>query len=197
MTELVLRNRQSIRPVNLTLLRRLTRVLLTDFLAIERFELGIHLVAAPRIARLNRQFLDHFGSTDVITFDYSRDSDSSSAHQSGGHSRGLPSSDGDGDGARPPAQLHGEIFICLDDAVRQARQFRTRWQSELVRYLIHGVLHLIGYDDLTRAGRRAMKRAENRWLRLLSREFSFKHLEKAPSHRPANRIRKSHPRCFP
>jgi probable rRNA maturation factor len=188
MTELVLRNRQRIRPVNLALLRRLTRVLLIDFLAVERFELGIHLVAAPRIARLNRQFLDHFGSTDVITFDHSRDSDSSSAHQRGGPSRGLASIDGDGDGAaRPPAQLHGEIFICLDDAVRQARQFRTTWQSELVRYLIHGLLHLVGYDDLTRTGRRAMKREENRWLRLLSREFSFEHLEKAPSHRPANR----------
>src|SRR5213596_1423422 len=75
-----------------------------------------------------------------------------------------------------PKHLHGEIFICIDDAVKQARQFRTTWQSELVRYLIHGVLHLVGYDDLTLAGRCVMKREENRLLRMLSRRFSFRHL---------------------
>ena len=47
--------------------------------------------------------------------------------------------------ARRP--LHGEIFICVDEAVWQARKFRTSWQSEIVRYLVHGVLHLLGHDD--------------------------------------------------
>ncbi len=77
---------------------------------------------------------------------------------------------------RVQKQLHGEIFICIEDAVRQAREFRTTWQSELVRYLIHGVLHLIGYDDLTAADRHVMKREENRLLRTLSRQFSFRDL---------------------
>src|SRR5439155_4782764 len=70
-----------------------------------------------------------------------------------------------------PEQLHGEIFICIDDAVKQARQFRTTWQSELVRYLTHGVLHAVGYDDLTPADRCVMKREENRLLGMLSRQF--------------------------
>ena len=89
---------------------------------------------------------------------------------------------GMGDGGRctrVPEHVHGEIFICIDDAVKQARQFRTTWQSELVRYLIHGVLHLVGYDDLTPAGRRAMKREENRLLRMLSRQFSLRRLANA------------------
>ena len=150
MSELVLRNRQRTRHVHSQLLRRVTSFLLADFLSLERGELAIHLIAAPEMARINQQFLDHAGSTDVITFDY------------GGEDR-----------------LHGEIFICIDDAVKQARQFRTTWQSELVRYLIHGVLHLAGYDDLTPAGRRVMKREENRLLRLLSRQFSLKHLANA------------------
>ncbi len=71
MTELVLRNRQRTRNVNSPLLRRVTSVLLTDLLLLERSELAIHLVAAPEMARVNQQFLDHAGSTDVITFDYS------------------------------------------------------------------------------------------------------------------------------
>ena len=80
---------------------------------------------------------------------------------------------------RVPEQVHGEIFICIDDALKHARQFRTPWQSELVRYLIHGVLHLVGYEDLTSVGRRVMKREENRLLRMLSRQFSLRHLANA------------------
>ena len=46
----------------------------------------------------------------------------------------------------------GKSFVCLDEAVRQARRFHTTWQSELVRYVVHGVLHLLGYDDQRRPG---------------------------------------------
>jgi len=155
MTELVLRNRQRTRHVHSPLLRRATNFLLADVLLLERCELAIHLIAAPEMARINQQFLDHAGSTDVITFDYA------------------------GETTRPPEHVHGEIFICIDDAVKQARQFRTTWQSELVRYLIHGVLHLVGYDDLTPAGRRTMKREENRLLQMLSRQFSLRRLANA------------------
>jgi len=80
---------------------------------------------------------------------------------------------------RVPEQVHGEIFICIDDALKHARQFRTTWQSELVRYLIHGVLHLVGYDDLTAGGRRVLKRKENRLLQMLSRQFRLSHLANA------------------
>ena len=44
--------------------------------------------------------------------------------------------------------LHGELFICVDEAVFQAKQFGTSWQLEIVRYVVHGVLHLRGHDDL-------------------------------------------------
>jgi len=174
MTELVLRNRQRTRPLNSPLLRRITRVLLTDLLSLERCDLAIHLVAAPEMARLNQRFLDHAGSTDVITFDYAGEPDSMAVRDGGGS-------------VHFPKKLHGEIFICIDDAVKQARQFRTTWQSELVRYLIHGVLHAVGYGDLTPADRGVMKREENRLLRMLSRQFSLRHLANAGPRRLANR----------
>src|SRR5262249_31080460 len=47
-----------------------TRALLADWVSLGRFELAVHLVAAPEMARMNRQFLDHAGATDVLTFDY-------------------------------------------------------------------------------------------------------------------------------
>jgi len=178
MIELALRTRQRTRPVNSPLLRRVTSVLLTDLLSLERCDLAIHLVAAPEMARLNQRFLDHAGSTDVITFDYS--SPMSGREGDDGPSSQRPDSTAVKDGATHLAEgIHGEIFICIDDAVKQARQFRTTWQSEVVRYLIHGVLHLVGYDDLAAASRRVMKREENRLLRMLSRKFSLRHLANA------------------
>ena len=62
------------------------------------------------------------------------------------------------------------------EAVDQARQFRTKWESELVRYLIHGVLHLCGYDDQRPADRRRMKREEDRLLKQIGRLFPIKKL---------------------
>jgi len=165
MTELVLRNRQRTRPIRLPLLRRLATVLLSDLLSLRRYELAVHLVAAPEMARVNQRFLDHAGSTDVITFDYTGEPDSPAAA-----AKGAP--------ALAPQRLHGEIFICIDDAVKQARQFRTTWQSELVRYLVHGVLHAVGHDDSTTARRGVMKREENRLLRKLARQFSLERLAK-------------------
>ena len=65
---LVFRNRQQLYPVDLRQLRRIARTLLVDRMAQSQFELCVHLVAASEMTRLNRDFLGHQGSTDVITF---------------------------------------------------------------------------------------------------------------------------------
>ena len=100
-------------------------------------ELGIQFVGPKRMAELNWQFLQHKGSTDVITFDHG----STSSH------------------------LFGDIAISVADAIKQSREFGTEWPEEVSRYVIHGILHLLGYDDLTPAKRRVMKQAENRLVR--------------------------------
>jgi probable rRNA maturation factor len=161
---LLIQNRQRGIPLNTRLLRELTRALLEDLLALENFDLAIHIVRAPEMARLNETFLQHSGSTDVITFDYSEN----------------PKPE-----TRKTKQfLNGEIFICIDDAVAQARQFRTSWQSEIARYVVHGVLHLRGFDDLRPADRRKMKREENRQLAELGRLFPLSKLAAHPKIAP-------------
>ncbi|NBV24789.1 MAG: rRNA maturation RNase YbeY, partial [Proteobacteria bacterium] len=82
-----------------------------------------------------------------------------------------------------PDPLRGEAFISVADAVKQAREFRTSWQSEVVRYVVHALLHLRGYDDLVPAKRRVMKREENRIMRKLSSTFDFNQLE-TPNPKP-------------
>ncbi len=76
----------------------------------------------------------------------------------------------------PAAVLHAEIFVCVDEAVRQARRFHTTWQRELARYVVHGLLHLQGYEDSTATKRRRMKREEDRWLREVGRCFPLSKL---------------------
>ena len=57
---------------------------------------------------------------------------------------------------------HGEIVISTETARRQARQFRTSLEDELRLYLVHGLLHLCGFDDKTRQGAAEMKRVQEK-----------------------------------
>jgi probable rRNA maturation factor len=76
------------------------------------------------------------------------------------------------DAARPE-WLGGEIFVCVPEAIAQAHRFRTDWQSEVVRYIVHGILHLLGYADHTPLARQRMKREEDRLVRRLASECNF------------------------
>lgn len=73
-----------------------------------------------RELEVNRQFLGHDYYTDVITFDYSTAS-----------------------------TLNGDIFISLDTVKSNAEMVGVRFENELLRILIHGVLHLTGQGDKT------------------------------------------------
>ncbi len=156
-------SRQRVRKINRRMLKQITSALLAG-LKIEKVDLGIHLVAAPEMTRLNEKFLRHAGPTDVITFDYT---------ETGRAGSTLPT-DGAHGVTRPT--IHGEIFVCVDEAVLQARKFRTSWQSEIIRYVVHGVLHLLGHDDRRAASRRKMKCEEDRLVCELSRRFPLSKL---------------------
>jgi len=146
---IVVASRQRKKKINTPLLTQIAGAVLAE-MKITEAELGINLVGAREMALVNETFLKHTGSTDVITFD---------------HLEAIA-------GSRK-RELHGELFICVDDAIAQAKHFKTSWQSEIVRYLVHGVLHLLGHDDLRPPARRKMKRAENRRLRSLAGKFSL------------------------
>jgi probable rRNA maturation factor len=64
----------------------------------------------------------------------------------------------------------GEIFISLDTARRNAKIFGAAFEEEVVLYVIHGILHLFGYDDLTAVERARMSRKQERILKALCRQ---------------------------
>jgi probable rRNA maturation factor len=147
--EVIVVNRQRRWRVDRDRVRRMVLQLLALQRQSNQAELGIHFVSGRTMASLNRRWLGHVGPTDVITFD----------HRS-----------------HPAEPLQGELFISLDDAVAQARQFHSTPSLEVLRYIIHGILHLEGHDDLEPHRRRAMKRAEDRWMRRLLAGNSFRGL---------------------
>ena len=166
---LTLRNRQRDRRLNLPFLRRVLQHLLAGQLQSTGHDLCFHFVTAEEMARVNWQFLRHEGSTDVITFDYVAAELRRRNATRNQPVRLLTSA------ATP---LHGEAFICVADAVKQAREFRTTWQCEVIRYAVHAVLHQRGYDDLQPAKRRVMKREENRLMRELAQRFDLSKVER-------------------
>jgi len=117
--------------------RRLTTVALAAMRATRTpswAELEVALVGDAMMARLNRRYHDQGGSTDVLTF---------------------PSALG------PGSRVIGEVVISLPRARVQARRFGQPMRREVALLLVHGVLHLRGYDDRTPAAAARMQaRAE-------------------------------------
>jgi probable rRNA maturation factor len=107
-------------------------------------ELSLAFLTDPALAQLHDQFLADPSPTDVITFP--------------------------GD---PAAGLAGEICLSVDRALAESTRRRRPYARELTLYLVHGWLHLAGLDDLTPAGRRAMRRAERRLLAALEKSRAW------------------------
>jgi probable rRNA maturation factor len=101
-------------------------------------ELSIVFLTDEALAKLHADFLDDPTTTDVITFE------SDAAHGSA-----------------------GEICVSVDTAARYASEHGRDFAEELTLYLVHGWLHLAGYDDLRPDKKRVMRRAEARAMALL------------------------------
>jgi probable rRNA maturation factor len=102
-------------------------------------ELSLVFLTDPAIAKIHADFMDDPTATDVITFEGDK-----------------------------MAELAGEICVSVDTARAYAKEHRRDFATELTLYVVHGWLHLAGYDDLEPAKKRRMRAAEKRALTLLS-----------------------------
>lgn len=120
---------------------------------------NVALVGDRAMTDLHVRYLADPRTTDVLTFDLRDDADQ--------------------------PEIEGEIAVCVDVARRQARRWRTSVTAELLRYVVHGVLHLLGYDDDVPARQRRMRRAENRVLA----DMAPKGHRNTRAHPPTGRMR--------
>lgn len=137
-------------------------------------QISIVLVDNPTIHELNRQYLDHDEPTDVLSFLLDCES---------------------GEAAEPEVnaamgagkQIDGEIIISAEMAAQRAPEFGWSPTDELVLYLVHGLLHLTGYDDLEPEAQQNMRRREREILALWN--LSPRHSTGTSPGAPEERIR--------
>ena len=120
-------------------LREIGRVVLEGE-GIREAKIGLAFVDNQTIHGLNKRFLDHDEPTDVITFPQSRP------------------------GAN---RLEGEIVVGVEVALVQAKERGYAVEEELCLYVIHGLLHLVGYDDMKSKDAAEMRRKERAYLQAL------------------------------
>ncbi len=128
-------NEQSRHSVPLRLLKAATREVLEGE-GIQAATISIAIVDDSTMQRLNSKFLRHDYPTDVLSFVLDRDG----------------------------TTLDGEIIVSADTAASSCETFGWSAQSELALYVIHGLLHLVGFDDHSPADRRRMRAKEEEYL---------------------------------
>ena len=99
--------------------------------------LNFIFVSEEIILDINKKYLHHHHYTDVITFDYSAGN-----------------------------TISGEMYISVDTVRANANEYCVDFRNELLRVMVHGVLHLCGYKDHTDSERKEMRDKENRMLNL-------------------------------
>lgn len=99
-------------------------------------ELSINFLSDSRIKAINRKYLKHDFFTDIITFPYNGDK----------------------------KQIEGEIFISLDSVRKNGKFYGSGYKGELKRVIIHGCLHLVGYDDRSKTQKELIRARENYYL---------------------------------
>jgi len=98
-------------------------------------DLNFIITNDKNLRKINIQFLEHDYNTDVITFNYNKGS-----------------------------VINGEIYISLETVKKNANNYDVSLNNELLRVLIHGVLHLVGYDDKTKEQKIVIHEMEDLWL---------------------------------
>ena len=90
------------------------------------------------LQKINEKYLQHTDLTDVITFDHSQEEN-----------------------------LIGDIYISTERVRENASKFNSTFKSEIARVMIHGILHLIGYNDKSKIEKKGMREMENKFLKRL------------------------------
>lgn len=108
-------------------------------------EVAIHFVDTLSISRLHHHYFNDPSPTDCISFPIDEGKELS------------------------PYSVLGEVFICPEVAIKYAQKHEKDPYEETTLYLVHGLLHLLGYDDLNSEERKVMKQAERDHMRNLKK----------------------------
>lgn len=134
-------------PVRLPQIKRIVRAILKEK-NISQGDLSLAFVTSKHIRALNKKFLRRDYATDVLAFER--------AGRLKSGKRG---------------ELRGDIVISMDAARKNAKTFQTSPAYEMVLYVVHGILHLLGFDDHKAASIKKMRREEHKLMKHLENKI--------------------------
>ena len=102
-------------------------------------EINFIITTDDNLRTINREFLNHDYFTDVISFNYSAGEN-----------------------------ISGEIYISEDTVRHNSIEYNVGLDNEMQRVMIHGILHLVGYNDKTDSEKQEMRRLEDKWIKYFS-----------------------------
>lgn len=140
--EIEISNSQRVVTIHPQKIRRIAKEVLSHFRLRKGVRLNILFLDDAKISILHKRFLGKKGPTDVLAF----------GMQEGKVLKGDPF-------------LLGDIAISTETALRQAKRFHSPVGREVALYVIHGILHLLGYDDRKKSARLLMRRKEKELLK--------------------------------
>lgn len=141
-TQIFAVNRQKDLKIYLNSVKELVAFLLDD-LKIITHQVTIQFVSEKEISKVHEDFFDDPTETDCITFPV------------------------DPPGTDSPFHVLGEVFVCPKVAMLYAQDNNIDSYEETSRYVVHGILHLAGYEDETKAAAKKMKAEEDKYVELL------------------------------
>ena len=105
-------------------------------------KLFFYFVSETKMQQVNSNHLNHDFVTDVITFDYSDDK-----------------------------VIRAEAFICPSEVLKNAKRYKQNAENEVVRVILHALLHVLGYDDKTKNSRKEMRKQEDSFLAAFNKMY--------------------------
>jgi len=122
---------------------------LLSYLNVDCYEVIFHFVNEPEICELHEEFFDDPSTTDCISFPID-------------------------DEKTVENRILGEVFVCTDTAIKYAKEHNLDPYEEAYLYIVHGILHLIGFDDIKENDRIIMKKKEKQCMDFLKNENLMK-----------------------
>lgn len=110
---------------------------LTEKESVKLGYLSLIFCSDRKILEINKNYLKHDYFTDIITFDY-----------------------------REAEKVQGDLFISVETVAENARKYGVTFEQEMTRVIIHGVLHIVGYDDKTPEEQLVMRQKEDLYINL-------------------------------
>ena len=139
--KIIVRNSQKLLPITAKAVKKIVRSVV-DNESQSCDEVAVHFITTKKMCEMHASYFNDGSPTDCISFPMEADNDE-------------------------PYRMLGDVFVCPETALQYAAKHHVDPYLETTLYIVHGLLHLMGYDDMNSRDRKKMRAAEKRHMQTL------------------------------